>query len=233
MQLPGRLRGTTLGDLLGTLYRAGASGVLELIETHGAGAGRSHRVRLEQGLVTVVETAHEVPRLGELLLARGELRASALVGLVRELSAGQVLSGRWLLERRLVSSETVARALHEQQRLRLEPLFALEDCLVRFRVPRPSLGDVTRPAPLDVSEFLHGRPRARGNRSARRRAVSEGPWQVLGLTSEASLDDVKRAFRRLAAKSHPDRFPNASAEERGRLMRDFAELSCAYHALIA
>jgi DnaJ-class molecular chaperone len=44
---------------------------------------------------------------------------------------------------------------------------------------------------------------------------------------------VKQAFRRLAAKSHPDRFPNASTEERGRLMRDFAELSCAYHALIA
>jgi hypothetical protein len=230
MQLPGRLRGTTLGDLLGTLYRARASGVLELIETH---AGRGHRVRLEQGLVTGVETAHEVPRLGELLLEQGELRASALVGLVRELGAGQVLSGRWLLERRLVSAEAVARALHEQQRLRLEPLFALEDCLVRFRVPRPEPRDAARPAPLEASEFLHGRPRARGNRSARRRPLSHGPWQVLGLTPDATLSDVKTAFRRLAAKSHPDRFPHASAEERGRLMRDFAELSCAYHALIA
>ncbi len=233
MQLPGRLRGTTLGDLLGTLYRARATGVLELIETQGTGAGRSHRVRVEQGLVTRGDTAYEVPKLGEILLEQGELRASALVRLVRELGSGAVQSGRWLLEQRLVSADTVARALHEQQRRRLEPLFSLEDGLVRFRVPRPELRDAARPAPLDASEFLHGRPRARGTRSARRRAPAEGPWCVLGLTPDATLSDVKQAFRKLAAKSHPDRFPHASAEERGRLMRDFAQLTSAYHALIA
>ena len=46
MNLPGRLTLATLGDLLGTLHRAEASGVLELVEAKGACAGRSHRVYL-------------------------------------------------------------------------------------------------------------------------------------------------------------------------------------------
>src|SRR5260221_423910 len=35
MHLPGRLRTTTLGDLLGALHRAGATGTLELAELRG------------------------------------------------------------------------------------------------------------------------------------------------------------------------------------------------------
>ncbi len=224
-----------MGDLLGTLHRARASGVLELIETVGTSSGRAHRVRLARGLVTVVETSEAAPRLGELLVELGVLDASAFSRLTREVGASSVLTGRWLLERRLVSAEDVARALHEQQRRRLEPLFTLEDCLVRFRVPRPEPMDAARPEPLEAREFLHGRARARARSeaSARRRAVVEGPWRVLGLAPDASLGDVKQAFRRLAAQSHPDRFPHATPEERGRLVRSFAELTSAYHALIA
>jgi DnaJ-domain-containing protein 1 len=44
---------------------------------------------------------------------------------------------------------------------------------------------------------------------------------------------VRRAFRQLAARSHPDRFPSADEGERRRLMQRFAELSAAYHALTA
>lgn len=56
MQLQGRLRRTTLGDLLGTLYRARAHGVLELTETEGPRAGRAHRIHLSNGQVIAVDS---------------------------------------------------------------------------------------------------------------------------------------------------------------------------------
>jgi len=70
MQLPGRLRSTTLGDLLGTLHRARSTGTLELAEFHG----RTHRVHLSRGLVVAVELDGPVPSLAE------ELRREGAVG---------------------------------------------------------------------------------------------------------------------------------------------------------
>ena len=63
MQLPGRLKATTLGDLLGVLHRGDASGTLELVET----SGRAHRVHLAHGLVTAVEVDRAAASLGEIL----------------------------------------------------------------------------------------------------------------------------------------------------------------------
>src|SRR5450432_2940669 len=63
MDLPGRLRSTTLGDLLGALHRAGSTGTVELTEDQG----RLHRVYLAQGLVTAVELDGATPSLAEIL----------------------------------------------------------------------------------------------------------------------------------------------------------------------
>ena len=63
---------------------------------------------------------------------------------------------------------------------------------------------------------------------ARRRALLK-----LGLTASASEADVRRAFRRLAIELHPDRHTSAPAEERDRKAARFAEVSAAYHALVA
>ncbi|WP_394851236.1 DnaJ domain-containing protein [Pendulispora rubella] len=61
MLLPGRLRTTTLGDLLGTIYRAQASGTLELTEDRG----RSHRIHFTEGRVIAVEIdGAAVPGIG-------------------------------------------------------------------------------------------------------------------------------------------------------------------------
>ena len=67
MQLPGRLRLTSVGDLLGALYRGAATGVLELTEE---AFGRRHRVLLREGLVVAVESGLG-PNLLELLVTGG------------------------------------------------------------------------------------------------------------------------------------------------------------------
>jgi hypothetical protein len=249
MQLPGRLRLTTLGDLLGSLHRACASGTLELVEVEGARAGRSHRVFFDGGLVEDVDTSLNHPRLGEILARDGVLSMSALARLARRLveQPGKRV-GEILVEEGLGTADLVAAALRRQRASRLEALYGLSEALIRFHVPRPRSG--FRPAPLSPREFLHGRPRARADFSARvaerfsgrygaRPESSRGPdgprhaaYRALGLSAAASPRDVQRAFRKLAAEQHPDRFPNASAAEKTQLLSRFAQLSAAYHLLM-
>src|SRR5437763_13249347 len=51
-------------------------------------------------------------------------------------------------------------------------------------------------------------------------------YEVLGVARDAAVDDIKKAFRRLAVKYHPDKNPNDStAEER------FKEAAEAYEVL--
>ncbi|MEI9940542.1 MAG: J domain-containing protein [Pseudomonadota bacterium] len=249
MQLPGRLRLTTLGDLLGALHRACASGTLELVEVEGARAGRSHRVFFDAGLIEDVDTSLNHPRLGEILARDGLLSMSALARIARRLmeQPGKRV-GEVLVEEGLGTADLVAGALHRQRTSRLEALYGLSEALIRFHVPRPRSG--FRPTPLSPREFLHGRPRARvefssrvaerftfrsGARSEPARGV-DGPrhaaYRALGLTATASSRDVQRAFRKLAAEQHPDRFPNASAPEKAQLLSRFAQLSAAYHVLM-
>ena len=50
-------------------------------------------------------------------------------------------------------------------------------------------------------------------------------YEILGVTKKASSDEVKRAYRSLARKYHPDVNQDAGAEER------FKEISRAYEVL--
>ena len=85
MQLPGRLRLTTLGDLLGSLHRACATGILELVEVEGVRSGKSHRVYFDAGLVDDVDTSLSHPRLGEILARDGLLSMAALARVAQRL----------------------------------------------------------------------------------------------------------------------------------------------------
>lgn len=242
MKLPGRLRLTTLGDLLGALHRSGASGVLELTEDRGV----THRVFLAQGMVTQVETDLFRQRLGDVLAGQGFLGARALARLARRLlEAPSQRTGEILVEEGFATSELVSAGLRRQLRQKLEALFRLRDAQISFRVPRPHEEPRT---PLSPGEFLHGRPRARPRVRAAARADSAGSdrsqgsgsapigarsraYATLGLLPGADRQAVQQAFRRLARKLHPDCFPNADPSERARLLSRFAELSAAYHAL--
>jgi DnaJ domain len=250
MQLPGRLRLTTLGDVLGALHRAAASGTLELVEVEGARAGRSHRVFFDAGLIEDVETSLNHPRLGEILAREGLLSLSALARVARRLveQPGKRV-GEVLVEEGLGTADHIAAALRFQCASRLDALYGLSEALVRFHVPRPRSG--FRPPPLSPREFLHGRPRARAEfrervaercsvrsepRAAPPRATGEprlAAYRVLGLSASASPRDVQRAFRKLAAEQHPDRFPRATPSEKAALLARFAKLSAAYHALLS
>ncbi len=267
MNLPGRLQATTLGDLLGQLYRDRATGVLELVEWSGATAGRTHRVHLSQGLVEGVESSLHVARLGEILQGAGFIEPDGVRVLARRLAEQpHKRAGELLVDARLAPASAVTAALRYQLRSKLDALFALSDARVKFHVARPPRQD-RLVVPLSPGEFLHGRARRRDREptaaaSGSRRTAREaaGAWysarvernqasgatpsrrtpptraralRVLGLEVNADQDAVRRAFRRLAAEVHPDRHPTASAGEVATLLKRFAELSAAYHQLVA
>lgn len=238
MQLPGNLRSTTLGDLLGVLHRSGMTGTLELVEDQGTFAGRPHRVHFAKGLVQRVETELPVDRLGDILLSEGFVTRALLDRVVARAKSWQRPKlGELLVRERAVTRDVLSAALRYQLRRRLDSLFALKSAMVRFRVPRPS--SEAAPIPLSPREFLHGRPRQRAG-TKRAGAVQPSPTlsprmralRLLGLPKDASADAIRRAFRREARRHHPDRHPTASPAERQELLRRFADLSAAYHQLL-
>ena len=129
----------------------------------------------------------------------------------------------------------------------LERLFALldegagDDASIRFHVGVGARAPRRAPVPIDTREILHGRRRARDRNvdpngeitthlfsSARDRAC-----RLLGVSPDADAATVRRAFRNAAARVHPDRFSGLPAEDRARLQSTLAELTAAYHLLVA
>jgi DnaJ-domain-containing protein 1 len=239
MNLPGRLKLATLGDLLGTLHRAEASGVLELVEASGASAGRSHRVYLARGFVDGVETDLEHARIGELLHERKLIDRAALATLLRcVLEQPERRAGEILVSEKLASTGVVSAALRLQLRARLDAMFRLSDASVRFHVRRPA-GFAPSGLLLSPRDFLHGRPRTRARDHAETRArlaALDDPgrasaYRALGLEPGADAASVRQAFRRLAREHHPDCHPKADPTEVATLVRRLSELTAAYHRI--
>lgn len=245
MQLPGRLKTTTLGDLLGALHRESSTGTLELAEP----SGRIHRVHLSAGLVTAVELDRATASLAEILRRQDEIDEDVLRRSLLRAMASRRLHGEVLVRDFHLSPSVVGRALRRQVMLRLQVLEELGDAQVSFRVtvrpPRGALVD----EPLGAPEFLAGRKRTRdrnaepksGTYRASAQASLPGGWdparasayRALGVSFNADPTEVKQAYRRLVRTYHPDLHPDATHDERKSLSSRFAEITAAYRTLVA
>jgi DnaJ domain len=247
MQLPGRLRATTLGDLLGSLFREGATGVLELLEA----SGHAHRVHMVSGEITFVEVDRAAPPLAEMLRREDLVPEDVLRrSLLRALSSRR-LHGTVLVSEFQIAPAIVDSALRKQLTTRLHVLESVRDAQVLFRVAvRPKAMGLAS-GPLRAAEFLHGRARARdrgawsgraGGASASGYASASGGGseegkrararRVLGLSGAEDLPTVKAAYRRLVREFHPDTHPDASDAECKDLSARFSEVTEAYRALV-
>jgi hypothetical protein len=256
MQLPGRLARTTLGDLLGQIHRAGASGALEL--ALAGPPARRHRIHVERGLVVGIEFDGQRPphRLGEIAIRDGLLASSTIESVLWAHShrAGEARRdpngtrlGELLVARGLLAREVRDALLRKQVRLRLDAIYvALDgatslDGEIRFHVGPGAIRRAEPTAPLLPREFLHGRRRARVTK--RPHHTGQSPprltfdrlhaMRLLGVGVDADPATIRRAFRSAAARIHPDRHAQAPASERARLESELAALSAAYHLLCA
>jgi len=246
MQLPGRLKATTLGDLLGALHRSTSSGTLELAEH----SGRVHRIHLASGLVTAVELDRASASLAEVLRRQDEIDEDTLRRSLLRAMASRRLHGEVLVRDFHLSPEVVGRALRAQLMLRLSVLEDLADAQITYRVTvRPPRGALQND-PLTAGEFLKGKRRARDRnaepqsgtyRSARPSSgfpgsfdvARAGPYRVLGLGFGADPIEVKTAYRRLVRTYHPDLHPGATHDEKKALAERFAQVTAAYKQLVA
>lgn len=85
--------------------------------------------------------------------------------------------------------------------------------------------------------------KAREAAEARARTVAQGgappqkkpPWEVLGVASDASADEINKAWRKLAAQYHPDRFsgdPNVTDVDKANARAMFDELTRCRDAML-
>ncbi|MGH7438994.1 MAG: DUF4388 domain-containing protein, partial [Polyangiaceae bacterium] len=179
MNFPGRLRSTTLGDLLGTLHRASSTGTLELTEDRG----RTHRVFLSAGLVVAVEIDGASPSLSEILRAERAAGDDVLRRSFLRANASRRLHGQVLVDEFCLSPEVVGSALRRQLLWRLGVLERLSDARVAFRVALRAPASAAQLAPLEPREFLHGRRRLRERVPGHSAAPSprDGAWRILGI----------------------------------------------------
>ncbi len=243
MLLPGRLRQTTLGDLLGTLHRARVHGTLELAED----LGRTHRIHVADGMVVAVEFDGASATLAETLRTAGEVDDATLRRSLLRAIASKRLHGEVLVQEFRLAATVVDAAVRRQMLARLGRLEQLVDAQVCFRVTLPTPRGAVVREPLPPTQFLAGRKRLRDRaagstpRPARAaeappRPVREAPlsaWRVLGVAPGADTTEIKRAYRRLARAYHPDLHPDASGPEKRSLVERFHALTTAYRSLVA
>ena len=169
MQLPGRLDTSTLGDILGTLYRGNATGVLELSEVPVAGSVRplrSHRIHLLSGLIASVETGLDVTPIGEVLARAGKIDRRAIDVMLYRMAVGDPRpAGAILVGMGAVSQEALLVGLRGQLRAKINAIYlGVGEARITFRTSRPLPKEALRVGTLLPRDFLHGRPRKRDRR---------------------------------------------------------------------
>jgi DnaJ like chaperone protein len=76
------------------------------------------------------------------------------------------------------------------------------------------------------------RPSADRGPAERPRPTIIGPWDILGVDREASAEEIRRAFHRLAVQYHPDKVHHMGEEFQVVAHEKFTELKNAYDSLM-
>lgn len=234
MNIPTRLRETTLGDVLATLHREGASGVLELVEPT-----RRHAVHLRKGEVRAVECALATMRFGDVAVASGVVPREVIETFwFNDRPSGQRI-GQCLVGRRLMTPLQRDHLLDTQRLQRLKMLYRLPDAMLRFHPAAPLPDGAAEQTPLRPREVFHNTPRARDSappppvtqaaeeRDPRRRRALE----ALGLPMSASMDDVRARYKRLLLELHPDRAHPMDDRDRASRMTRLLRVMESYQLL--
>lgn len=74
--------------------------------------------------------------------------------------------------------------------------------------------------------------RQSGQDQSHKAASSPSPHEVLGVPPHATLDEIKQAYRQLAAQYHPDKVSHLGEEFRQLAEKRFKEIQVAYQELI-
>lgn len=75
-------------------------------------------------------------------------------------------------------------------------------------------------------------PRARAD-APEAKPVGKPPWEVLGVAQDASIDEIKKSYRRLAMLWHPDRVSSeASADDKLKSKAMFDDIQRAYSVMM-
>ncbi|HOB64962.1 MAG TPA: DnaJ domain-containing protein, partial [Clostridia bacterium] len=56
-------------------------------------------------------------------------------------------------------------------------------------------------------------------------------YEILGVSKDASADEIKSAYRKLAKKYHPDLYTNATESQKAEAEKKFKEVQYAYDVL--
>lgn len=96
-----------------------------------------------------------------------------------------------------------------------------------------------RPKPPKAAAARQARPRPGADRGEAHLRLgwkgfdaNSSPWEVLGVARDASIGQIKAAYRKLITKFHPDRFQNLSEAEIAELERDTKLIHAAYSRLV-
>ena len=60
----------------------------------------------------------------------------------------------------------------------------------------------------------------------------ENPYKILNISPNSSIDDVKKAYKNIALKSHPDKLNNISIEEKNIKIKEFMNATDAYNKIL-
>lgn len=84
---------------------------------------------------------------------------------------------------------------------------------------------------ISIHERHVGYGKSSYSSNTRNTSYSRDPYKVLGITKEATDDEVKKAYRRMAMKYHPDRVAGMSEEMQRNAAEQMKEINEAYEQI--